>query len=79
MGEAEREPDVEISASVEADELVVREPADVTERTAAEPGGDSESGTERHNLPRPAEANTTYRHIRIAHRLAARLTDPGSR
>ncbi|GAA2169665.1 hypothetical protein [Actinomadura napierensis] len=77
MGEAEREPDVEISASAEADELVVREPADVTERTTAEPEGDAESSTERHNLPRSTEANTTYRHIRISHRLAARLTDPG--
>ncbi|MDL4819344.1 hypothetical protein [Actinomadura opuntiae] len=77
MGEQRREPDVEIGASVEADELVVREPADVTERTKAEPEGDSDSRTDRRDLPRPVEAHTTYRNVRIAHRLSAWLTDPG--
>ncbi|HEU5026142.1 MAG TPA: hypothetical protein VFV01_14580 [Spirillospora sp.] len=69
-----REPDVEISASVKADEVVFRETPDVEERAGAEPEGESGATTERRNLPRPVKRNTTYRDVRVSHRLSARLT-----
>lgn len=74
MPEPEREPDVEIGASVKADELVFRETPDVTERAGADPEGESGASTERRNLPRPAKPNVTYRDVRVSHRLSARLT-----
>ncbi|MEU9020295.1 hypothetical protein [Actinomadura sp. NPDC048394] len=69
-----REPDVEISASVKADELVFHETPDVEERAGAEPEGESGASTDRRNLPRPVKRNTTYRDVRVSHRLSARLT-----
>ncbi|WP_202125346.1 hypothetical protein [Actinomadura physcomitrii] len=69
-----REPDVEIGASVKADEVVFHETPDVEERAGAEPEGESEASTERRNLPRPAKLDTTYRDVRVSHRLRARLT-----
>ncbi|MER6816393.1 hypothetical protein ABT299_44630 [Spirillospora sp. NPDC000708] len=74
MPEPERKPDVEIGASVKADELVFRETPEVTERAGAEPEGESGTDTDRRNLPRPAKPNVTYRDVRVSHRLSARLT-----
>ncbi|MBO2462083.1 hypothetical protein [Actinomadura violacea] len=71
-----REPDVEIGASVEADEVVFREKPDVEEQAGAAPEGESGARTERENLPRPAEVNVTYRDVRVSHRLSARLAEP---
>ncbi|WP_395107710.1 hypothetical protein [Actinomadura sp. SCN-SB] len=73
----EREPDVEISASARADELVVHEKPEIEENTHTSPDGDSEIRTERTNLPGSTEPGTVYRDIRIDHRLAARLKDEG--
>jgi hypothetical protein len=69
----ERRPDVEISASVQADELIVHEKPEVTENAWAEPDGESSINTERVNLPGSIEPGTVYRDIRIDHRIAARL------
>ncbi|WP_192808758.1 hypothetical protein [Actinomadura montaniterrae] len=69
-----REPDVEISASVKADELVIHDTPDVEERAGADPEGESGASTDRRNLPRPVKRNTTYRDVRVSHRLSARLT-----
>ncbi|MGI5327098.1 hypothetical protein [Actinomadura nitritigenes] len=77
MPEPERKPDVEIGASVHADELVFRETPDVDERAGADPEGESGTSTERRNLPRPAKPNVTYRDVRVSHRLSARLTGAG--
>ena len=74
MPEPERKPDVEIGASVKADEVVFRETPDVTERAGADPEGESGASTERRNLPRPVKPNVTYRDVRVSHRLSARLT-----
>ena len=67
-------PDVEIGASVKADEIVFRETPEVSERARAEPEGESGASTERRNLPRPVKPNVTYRDVRVSHRLSARLT-----
>ncbi|XVQ09325.1 hypothetical protein ACQP1W_43460 [Spirillospora sp. CA-255316] len=77
MGRSERpeRPDVEIGASVEAEELVFhREPWTRVEHWAG-PEGESASGSDRVNLPERVEARVTYRDVRVDYRVAAALDD----
>jgi hypothetical protein len=70
--------DVEISASARARRLRVRKAPDVVERTVAEPGGETASGSDRENLPDEVQEGATYEDIRIDHRIASRLTGEGA-
>jgi hypothetical protein len=64
-----REPDVEIAATVRADELRFECKPEVVVRAA-------ERVSERENLPDEVEPGVTYRDIAVSWRVAARLSDP---
>jgi hypothetical protein len=64
-----REPDVEIAATVRADELRFECKPEVVVRAA-------ESVSTRENLPDEVEPGVTYRNIAVSWRVAARLSDP---
>ncbi|MFC5750677.1 hypothetical protein [Actinomadura rugatobispora] len=72
MGKLER-PDVEIGASVEAEELVFRREPWTRVEHWAEPAGESASGSDRVNLPGRVEARVVYRDVRVDFRVAAAL------
>jgi hypothetical protein len=72
-----RSADIELTASVEADEIRFREPPDTEVRFSGEPGHESASGSDRLNLPEKVEPGVTYRDVRIDYRLASRLAGPG--
>jgi hypothetical protein len=67
------EPDVEIGASVRARRLRFRSRprAEVEVR-----GAETESGSERENLPDEVEPGVDYEDVRVRWRAAARLDDP---
>lgn len=65
--------DVEVSASLSADELTFREAAEVSSRTWAEPDGGGTSGSERTGLPRPVRPGAVYTDVHVDYRLASRL------
>ncbi|WP_017589352.1 hypothetical protein [Nocardiopsis ganjiahuensis] len=65
--------DVEVSASVSADELTFREAAEVSSHTWAEPAGEGTSGSERTGLPRPVRPGEVYTDVHVDYRLASRL------
>ena len=71
-----RRPDIELTASVEADGLRFREVPETEVRFFGEPGHESESGSRRANLPEGAEPDVTYRDIQVDYRLATRLAEP---
>ena len=64
-----REPDVEIAATVRADELRFECKPEVVVRGA-------EPVTVRENLPDEVEPGVTYRDVAVSWRVAARLSDP---
>jgi hypothetical protein len=68
--------DIELVASVEADELRFDEPPETEVRFFGEPGHESASGSDRTNLPEKVEPGVTYRHVRVDYRLASRLAEP---
>ena len=70
---SEREPDVEMAASVRADELRFECKPDVEVRAYADTPASAESSSQRENLPDELEAGVTYRDFAIRWRLAARL------
>ncbi|MFB4313745.1 hypothetical protein [Actinomadura sp. 21ATH] len=70
-------PDVEITASVRADELVFHEEPEVDVAHAAEPAGESASGSTRTNLPDRVRAGTVYRDVHVDFRVAAKLRERG--
>ena len=72
----EREPDVEIFASVKAEELQFECKPEVTVRAYANADAEAESVSERENLPDALEPGVTYRDFAVRWRLAARLADP---
>ncbi|MFL5875488.1 MAG: hypothetical protein ACJ76T_06290 [Solirubrobacteraceae bacterium] len=65
--------DIELLASVRADELRFDEPPETEVRFSGEPGHESASGSDRTNLPETVEAGVTYRNVRIDYRAASRL------
>ena len=71
--------DIELVASVEADQLRFDEPPETEVRFFGEPGHESASGSDRTNLPEKVEAGVTYRNVRVDYRLATRLAGPGPR
>jgi hypothetical protein len=72
-----RSPDIELAASVHADELRFVEPPQVDVRFAGEPAHESASGSDRTNLPEPVEPGVAYRSVRVDYRLASRLVSSG--
>lgn len=74
-----RSPDVELTASVHADELRFVEPPETDVRFTGDPGNESASGSDRINLPEQVDAGVTYRNVRVDYRLASRLADPAGR
>lgn len=68
--------DVEISASVSADELSFAEVPEVRSRTRGEPKGESTSGSERSGLPHGVRSGQVYEDVRVDYRLASRIPDP---
>ncbi|WP_241480184.1 hypothetical protein [Nocardiopsis halotolerans] len=65
--------DVEVSASVSADELTFREVPEVRSRTWGHPDHEGTSGSERHGLPRRVRPGVVYTDIRVDYRLASRI------
>jgi hypothetical protein len=72
----DREPDVEISAAVRAEELRFECKPDVDVRAYADSPASAESSSERENVPDELEPGVTYRDLAVRWRLAARLEDP---
>jgi hypothetical protein len=70
---SDREPDVEIAASVRADELRFECKPDVEVRAYADTPASAQSVSQRENLPDELESGETYRDFAIRWRLAARL------
>jgi len=69
----DREPDVEIAASVRAKELRFEYKPEVRIGAYADAPASAEHVTERENLPDEVEPGVTYRDIAVRWRLAARL------
>ena len=72
----EREPDVEISASVRAQELRFECKPEVRVGAYADAPAQAESTSERENLPDDLEPGVTYKNFAVRWRLAARLEEP---
>jgi hypothetical protein len=72
----DRTPDVEIAASVRADELRFECKPAVTLRAYANSPATAERLSERDNLPEEIEPGATYCNVSVRWRLAARLDDP---
>jgi hypothetical protein len=72
----DRKPDVEISASVRAEELRFECIPDVDVSAYADSPASAESVSERENLPDELEPGVTYRDFAVRWRLSARLEDP---
>jgi hypothetical protein len=71
----EREPDVEMAASVRADEVRFECKPEVRVGAYANAPATAEAVSERENLPDEIEPGITYRDISVRWRLAARLDD----
>jgi hypothetical protein len=71
-----RKPDVEIAASVRADEVRFECKPDVRVGAHANAPATAESGSERENLPDEVQSGVTYRNVSVRWRLAGRLDDP---
>jgi len=74
----DREPDVEISAAVRADEVRLECKPEVDVVAYADSPATAESVSERENLPDELEPEVTYRDFAVRWRVAARLEDPDS-
>jgi hypothetical protein len=72
-----RSADIELLASLEADELRFGQPPKTEVRFFGEPGHESASGSDRTNLPDKVEPGVMYRDVRVDYRLASRLAGPG--
>jgi hypothetical protein len=71
----DREPDVEISAVVRAEELRFACKPDVEVGAYADSPASAELVSERENLPADLEPGVVYRDVTVRWRLAARLED----
>ena len=68
-----RSADIELLASVQANQLRFDERPQTEVRFFGEPGHESASGSDRTNLPERVEPGVTYREVRVDYRLASRL------
>jgi hypothetical protein len=67
--------DVEIGARVTAKRLRFKRKPEVDVETRADPEGETNSGSERKNLPDEVEPGKTYRDVEVRWRAAASLED----
>jgi hypothetical protein len=74
-----REPDVEITTAIRADDVRFECKPEVHVIGYANASAVAESVSERENLPDELEPGVTYRNFAIRWRAAARLADPDSR
>ncbi len=72
----DQEPDLEIAATVRADELEFECKPEVQVVIHADWPTTAESGSERQNLPDRLEPGVTYRNFTVRWWAAARLADP---
>jgi hypothetical protein len=75
-GERDREPplaDVEIGAAVRAQRLRFKKVPETEVEFEHDPDGESDSHTERENLPDEVEPGVTYRDVRVRWRGGARI------
>jgi hypothetical protein len=72
----EREPDVEIAATLRADEVRFECKPDVDVRIYSDSPAAAELVSERDNLPDELEPGVTYRDFAVRWRAAVRLRDP---
>ena len=68
-----RSADIELLASVQANQLRFGSRPQIEVRFFGEPGHESASGSDRTNLPERVEPGVTYRDVRVDYRLASRL------
>jgi len=73
-----REPDIEITAALRADELRFECKPEVHVRACADAPAVAESVSERENLPDELEPGVAYRNFAISWRAAAHIEDPDS-
>ena len=66
--------DIELLASVQANQLRFDERPQTEVRFFGEPGHESASGSDRTNLPARVVPGVTYRDVRVDYRLASRLS-----
>ena len=67
------DPDVEMGARVKAKRLRFKRVPETKVEFDGEPDHDSESGSERHNLPDEVEPGVTYRDVEVWWRAAAKI------
>jgi hypothetical protein len=72
----EREPDVEMAATVRAEELRFECKPEVRVVAYSNSPAAAESISERENLPDELEPGVTYRNVAVRWRMAVRLEDP---
>jgi hypothetical protein len=72
----EREPDVEMTVSLRADEVRFECKPEVEVVAHADTPATAESESERENLPDELEAGVTYRDVAVRWRVAARMNEP---
>ena len=67
------DPDVEMGARVKAKRLRFKRVPETEVQFAGEPDHESESGSERKNLPEQVEPGVTYRDVEVRWRAAAKI------
>jgi hypothetical protein len=67
-------PDVEMGARVKAKRLRFKRVPETEVQFPGEPEPDSESGSERKNLPEEVEPGVTYRDVEVRWRAGAKIT-----
>jgi hypothetical protein len=70
------EPDVEIAATVRAEEVRWECAPEASVRVHSDSPASAERVSERENLPETVEPGVTYRDIEVSWRVSARLEDP---
>lgn len=68
-----RTPDIELTTSVEADQLRFDAEPETDVRFHGSRGRETFSGADRTNLPEPVEPGTDYHDVRVDYRLATAL------
>jgi hypothetical protein len=67
------DPDIEMGARVTAKRLRFKQVPETEVEFGGEPEPDSESGSDRKNLPEEVEPGVTYRDVEVRWRAAARI------
>ena len=67
-------PDIEMGARVKAKRLRFKEVPETEVEFSGEPEPDSESGSDRKNLPEEVEPGVTYRDVEVVWRAGAKIS-----